>query len=252
MIHISANLTILHYNWGLLLKNGGTLLRGLLVALEVASISLIVSVLGGFLLAFMRLSIKPLRGISIAYLNIFRGIPILVGAIWVYFGLSLVAGINFTVLEAGVIALVLLYSAYLSEIFRSALLAVAPGQREAGKALGLGSIRIFVVVVFPQAIKIALPNVSSMFIGMIKDTSVLTVIGLPELLNRTQTLVGETYQPFVFYTGAAVIYVVATFVVDKGGRALEAAYSVPPHGLLSKVVRRRRSSRIEELSRSAA
>ena len=115
------------------------------------------------------------------YVNVFRGMPALVTVLWVYFGVSIFLGINFTVFQAGVIALTLLYSAFISEIYRAALEAVPRGQREAGLALGLGKTRTFVKVILPQATKIAIPNIGSMFIGMVKDTSVFTVIGLLEI-----------------------------------------------------------------------
>ena len=108
--------------------------------------------------------------------------------IWVYFGLSLVFGINFSVFQAGVIALVLLYSAFISEIFRAALQAIPRGQREAGLALGMHPLRVFGRVILPQATKIAIPNIGSMFIGMVKDTSTFTVIGLLEVVHVTQNL----------------------------------------------------------------
>ena len=91
-----------------------------------------------------------------------------------YFGLALVLGIRFTVFQAGVIALSLLYSAFFAEIFRSALQAVPPGHTEAGLALGMRPSQIFFSVTLPQAVKIALPNIGSMFIGMVKDTSTFT------------------------------------------------------------------------------
>ncbi len=109
--------------------------------------------------------------------------PVIVTAVWVYFGLSEATGVNFSVFVAGVISLTLLYSAFISEIYRSALEAIPRGQREAGLALGMSRLRIFVSVILPQATKIAIPNIGSMLIGMIKDTSVLFVIGLTELVR---------------------------------------------------------------------
>ena len=125
------------------------------------------------------------------YINIFRGVPALVSVIWVYFGVALLLGIRFTVFQAGVIALTLLYSAFFAEIFRSALQAIPPGHTEAGWALGMRTRQIFFSVTLPQAIKIALPNIGSMFIGMVKDTSTFTVIGLLEVVRVTQNLVAD-------------------------------------------------------------
>ena len=109
------------------------------------------------------------------------------------------------------IALTLLYSAFIAEIYRAALEAVPPGQREAGLALGMHPVAVFVSVTLPQATKIAVPNIGSMFIGMVKDTSTFTVIGLLEVVRVTQNLNSTTFQPFVLYTAAAVLYVVVAF-----------------------------------------
>ena len=103
-----------------------------------------ISVIVGLLLALVRMSKPPVSWLAAIYVNIFRGVPALVSVIWVYFGISLVLGINFSVFQAGVIALVLLYSAFIAEIYRSALQAIPKGQREAGLALGMHPVRVFV------------------------------------------------------------------------------------------------------------
>jgi His/Glu/Gln/Arg/opine family amino acid ABC transporter permease subunit len=235
------------YNWGLIWQHHGILLNGLLVAVKVSLLALIISVVGGLLLAMLRMSRPPVSWIALAYINIFRGVPALVSVIWVYFGVSLLLGVDFSVFEAGVIALSLLYSAFMAEIFRSALSAVPNGHREAGHALGMRPIRVFFSVILPQAIKIALPNIGSMFIGMMKDTSTFTVIGLLEVVRVTQNLVSQTFQPFVLYTAAAAMYVIAAFVIDLVFRLIEGAYASPPRGAMSKVLRSRQQRRIQRL-----
>jgi len=243
---------ISNYDWGLIWENHGVLLNGLLVALQVSVIALVISIFGGLLLAVMRLSKPPISWIAVAYINVFRGVPALVSVIWVYFGVALLLGVNFTVFQAGVIALSLLYSAFMAEIFRSALGAIPPGHREAGQALGMRGTRIFFSVVLPQAIKIALPNLGSMFIGMVKDTSTFTVIGLLEVVRVTQNLVSQSFQPFVLYTAAAVIYVLAAFVIDIVFRLIEGAYASPPRGAISRVLRSRKRKRIQQLMAEVA
>jgi His/Glu/Gln/Arg/opine family amino acid ABC transporter permease subunit len=235
------------YNWGLIWQHHGVLLNGLLVAVKVSILALVISVVGGLLLAMLRMSRPPVSWIALAYINIFRGVPALVSVIWVYFGVSLLLGVDFSVFEAGVIALSLLYSAFMAEIFRSALSAIPNGHREAGQALGMRPIRVFFSVILPQAVKIALPNIGSMFIGMMKDTSTFTVIGLLEVVRVTQNLVSQTFQPFVLYTAAATMYVIAAFVIDLLFRLIEGAYASPPRGAMSKVLRSRQQRRIQRL-----
>ena len=232
------------YDWSLVWENKGDLMRGLLTAIEVAAVALVISVVVGLVLALARMSKAPFSWLAMIYVNVFRGVPALVSVIWVYFGISLLLGINFTVFQAGVIALVLLYGAFISEIYRAALQAIPRGQGEAGLALGMHPIRVFVQVVFPQATKIAIPNIGSMFIGMIKDTSTFTVIGLLEVLRVTQNINSVTFQPFVLFTAAAAMYVGATFFFDFVFRVIEKSLTTPPGGGIAGAVTRRRRQRI--------
>ncbi len=236
---------VANYDWGLIWEIKEDLLRGLVVALEVSAVALVLSVVVGLVLALARMSKPPVSWIAALYVNVFRGVPALVSVIWVYFGVSLLLGINFTVFQAGVIALVLLYGAFISEIYRAALQAIPRGQREAGLALGMHPLRIFVQVTLPQATKIAIPNLGSMFIGMIKDTSTFTVIGLLEVTRVTQNLNSTTFQPFVLYTAAAGLYVAAAFFFDFVFRAVEKSLTTPPAGGIAKLVTGRRRRRID-------
>lgn len=230
-------MSIFDYDWSLVWEYREALLAGLWTAGAVAIVGLVISLVFGLLLAVLRSAPKPFNWLAVAYINIFRGVPALVSVIWVYFGLALVLGIRFTVFQAGVIALSLLYSAFFAEIFRSALQAVPSGHTEAGLALGMRPHQIFFSVTLPQAIKIALPNIGSMFIGMVKDTSTFTVIGLLEVVRVTQNIVATTFQPFVMYTAAAIIYVLAAFAIDFVFRMIENAYVRPPMGFVGRGLR---------------
>ncbi len=235
--------SIIH--WSYAWNNRGALLHGLLVAVEVSAVSLILSVLIGLLLAVMRMSKPPLSWLAAAYINIFRGVPVIVTAVWVFFGFSEVTGVNFSVFIAGVISLTLLYSAFISEIYLSSLEAVPRGHREAGLALGMSRVRVFFAVILPQATKIAIPNIGSMLIGMIKDTSVLFVIGLTELFATVQNLASVSYEYFTLYTAAAILYIAVAFVVDFAFRTLEKTMQTPPRGRLARTVKGRRRRHVE-------
>jgi His/Glu/Gln/Arg/opine family amino acid ABC transporter permease subunit len=233
------------YDWGLAWSYRSQFLHGALTALEVSAVALVLSVFVGLLLALARMSRPPLTWAASFYVNVFRGMPALVTVLWVYFGLSIFTGINFSVFQAGVIALTLLYGAFISEIYRAALEAIPRGQREAGMALGLGKTRTFVQVILPQATKIAIPNIGSMFIGMVKDTSVFTVIGLLEITRVAQQANALYYQYFVFYTAAAVLYVVIAFVLDFLFRVIERVLTTPPKGRLARAATARQRRRID-------
>lgn len=236
---------VAYYDWSLIWDYREDLLRGLLTAIQVAVVALVISVAVGLVLALLRTSRAPISWFAAWYVNVFRGVPALVSVIWVYFGWSLILGVSFTVFQAGVIALVLLYSAFISEIYRAAFAAIPRGQREAGLALGMHPLRIFLQIVLPQATKIAIPNIGSMFIGMIKDTSTFTVIGLLELTRVVQNINSTTFQPFVLFTAAAALYVVAAFAVDFLFRGIEKMLTTPPAGGIAGLVSSRRRRRIE-------
>jgi len=234
--------------WHLVWDFRAELLQGLLTALNVAISALLLSLVVGLIFALMKMSrYMILRGIASTYINVFRGIPALVSVIWVYFGWSLLTGYNFTVYQAGVIALTLLYSSFFAEIFRSALEAVHKGQREAGFALGMTRWRIFRSIVMPQALKIAIPNIGSMYIGMIKDTSTFTVIGLGELVYIVQSVNAQYFQPFVLFTAAAGLYVAAAFLVDFIFRAIESGFTYPRQGAIKRFLTSKKRARVQKL-----
>ena len=237
------------YQWSLIWEHKVDFLRGLEVAIEVSLVAMVLSVVVGILLALARMSKPPLSWLAVAYINVFRGVPALVSVIWVYFGWSLLLGINFTVFQAAVIALVALYGAFISEIYRAALEAIPRGQREAGLAVGMTPLKVFMRIVLPQATKIAIPNIGSMFIGMVKDTSVFTIIGLLELTRVTQNINSVTFQPFVLYTAAAGLYVLAAFAIDFVFRAIEKTLTTPPQGRIAQALHGRRRRRVEQVIR---
>lgn len=236
------------FDWGMVWQYRGQLLQGLVVALEVASVALVIAVFVGLLVALGRMSKGPIKWLAAIYVNVFRGIPAIVSVLWIYFGWSLLLGINLSPFEAGVTALVLLYGAFIAEIYRAAFEAIPKGQREAGLAVGMSRLRIFWHVVLPQATRIAIPNIGSMFIGMVKDTSVFSVVGLLEVLRVTQNIESTTFQPFVLYTVAAGLYVAVAFSIDFLFRLIEKILAKPSKGWLSNVFTGPKRRRIEHIA----
>ncbi|MDX6566660.1 MAG: hypothetical protein QOE10_2322 [Gaiellales bacterium] len=232
------------YQWILIWEHKSQFIYGLELAVKMAAVALVLSVTLGLLLALARMRGGPVAWLAALYINVFRGMPALVTALWVYFGVSIVVGINFSVFQAGVISLTLLYSAFISEIYRAALLSIHRGQREAGLALGMRPHRVFLKIVLPQATKIAIPNLGSMFIGMIKDTSTFLAIGAAEIIFRTQNMENQYFQPFVLFTAAAGVYVIVSFIIDFLFRNLERMLTVPPSGGIAGIFGRRRQRRI--------
>jgi glutamine transport system permease protein len=199
------------------------ILAGLQLTLYVAAMSMAVALLLGLVVAFVRISpIKPLSWLANVYVQFFRGIPQFVFLLWLYYGISILLGINFKPIAAGVIALSIQHGAYLSEIFRAGIQAIHKGQMEAGLSVGLSKPRIYQRIILPQAFRIVLPPVVNTWIGMLKDTSLVSVIGVQELMRTTELQSNYYFRPFEFYTTAALLYVAMTFVFSKLAGLVEA------------------------------
>ena len=167
------------------------------------------------------------RIISKIYVNVIRGVPMIVLAFFVFYGvpygLKTVFGTKFvlTSLQAGTICLALNCGAYMSEIIRAGIQAIDPGQMEAARSLGLSYWRSMFRVVLPQAIKNMIPSIVNQFIITLKDTSILSVIGFPELVNKTQNVIAITFKSFEMWTIVAVMYLVVILALQQVANALE-------------------------------
>jgi cystine transport system permease protein len=168
------------------------------------------AMLGGLLLglptALMRVAPwAPLRWPAAVYVSAFRGTPLLVQLFVVYYGLPSI-GIEFTPVAAGVLTLSLNAGAYLSESLRGAILSVAQGQWRAAYSLGLNWGQTLRHVILPQALRVAVPSMSNTLISLIKDTSLVSVITMTELMLVTKELISVTFRPLPLYVAAAIIY----------------------------------------------
>jgi cystine transport system permease protein len=160
----------------------------------------------GFPVALMRMSPwRALRWPAALYVSVMRGTPLLVQIFVIYYGLPTV-GIEFTPVTAGVLALSLNAGAYLSESLRGAIDSVSVGQWRASFSLGLGYWQTLVHIVLPQALRIAVPSMSNTLISLIKDTSLVSVITMTELMLTTKEVVAATFRPLPLYIAAAAIY----------------------------------------------
>lgn len=165
--------------------------------------------------------------ISKVYVNIIRGVPMIVLAFFVFYGvpygLKNIFGIRQTLtsLQAGTICLALNCGAYMSEIIRAGIQAIDPGQMEAARSLGLTYWRSMFRVVLPQAIKNMIPSIVNQFIITLKDTSILSVIGFPELVNKAQNVIAITFKSFETWAIVAVMYLVVILALQQVANALE-------------------------------
>lgn len=160
----------------------------------------------GFPVALMRIAPwRLLRAPASLYVSIMRGTPLLVQIFVIYYGLPTV-GIEFTPVTAGVLALSLNAGAYLSESLRGAIRSVSEGQWRASFSLGLGYWQTLGYIILPQALRVAVPSMSNTLISLIKDTSLVSVIALTELMLATKEVIAVTFQPLPLYIAAALIY----------------------------------------------
>ncbi len=203
------------------------LLRGALVTLELTAFSVFLGMIGGSLIAFARLSpYSPLRWFARVYVDFFRGTPLLVQIFMIYFGLPALfqeLGFHFNLerLPAAIAALSLNASAYLAEIVRGGLQSVEQGQWEASQSLGMSSVQTMSYVIFPQAFRRMLPPLGNEFITMLKDTSLVAVIGFEELFRQGQLIVATTYRAFEIYAAVALIYLALTLLSSRAFSWLE-------------------------------
>ena len=201
------------------------LLEGALWTLGLTITTLILGGLLGLLLAVMRLSKhKALSRASQVYVWIFRGTPLLVQLIIIYTGLPQLGLVRFDVLESAIIGLALNEAAYLSEILRGGILSVAKGQTEAARALGLKPYQIFRKVVLPQALRVIIPPLGNSVNGLLKTTSIASVISMEEVLRRGQILMQQKFQVLEVFVVVAIIYLVMTTCWDFVQRRIEAYY----------------------------
>jgi len=205
-----------HFDWSVPFTYFPALMTGLLVTLKVSAISELVGIALGLIVALCRMSpLGLLRYPAVAYIDFLSGIPILVMLLWVYYGFSILFGVNFSQMQAAVLGLGCSYSAYIAEIFRSGIQAVPVGQREAGRTLGLAGWQVMVYVVLPQAVRIIIPPMGNTVISMLKDSSLVAIIAVSDLMRQTMVAASETFRPFELYAAAAVIYYLLTFLTAR-------------------------------------
>ena len=197
---------------------------GVYYTLVLAFLTVVIAVLPAICLALMRLSNnKILRFISSAFIEIIRGTPMLVQVSIIYYGVfgavklpnyMLFGFMNFAMFLPCIIALAINSSAYVAEVIRAGILAVDRGQTEAARSLGMTQGQCMRMIVLPQAVKNILPALGNELITLLKDTSIVTVIGLRDLTKAAQLVQGKTYQAFMPYVGIAVLYLAMVMILS--------------------------------------
>ncbi len=199
------------FNPEIALTNLGPLLAGLWLTVQLTFVVILLSLVFALLVALGGLSRhRPLQWLVKFYVEIIRGTPLLLQLIYIYYVLPEV-GIRLDAFAAGVIGLTLNYSAYISEVYRGGIQAIGRGQHDAAAALGMTPALAMRRIILPQAIRIVIPTLGNYFIGLFKDTALVSVISIQEVLFTAQILAAQNFQYFTLYTVVGIMYFAVSF-----------------------------------------
>ncbi|MGF1681178.1 arginine ABC transporter permease ArtQ [Photobacterium minamisatsumaniensis] len=209
-----------------------TLLEAGWVTIQLSLVSVVVGLV--LAIAFAGGEMSRYRVISwptTALVTLLRGLPELLVVLFIFFGstqvLFLITGnyIEVSPFLSGVIALSLIFASYASQTLRGALKAVPNGQREAASALGISKVSGFIRIVLPQAVRHALPGLTNQWLVLLKDTALVSLIGVTDLLKQAQLTAAATHESFTWYASAAAVYLVITLITQRVVKVIEKKYS---------------------------
>lgn len=200
-----------------------TLLSGLAVTIKIAVLSICIAIIIGLIFGIMSVSLsKILKFIASLYVDIIRGTPVIVQAFFIYFGLASVSSFfKMPAFTSGVVTISANAGAYMAEIFRGGILSVDPGQMEAARSLGLSYSQSMRKVILPQAVRKMIPSFINQFIISLKDTSLLTVIGIRELTQSGEIIVASTYRAFEIWSMVGILYLIIITIISYTSRYVE-------------------------------
>ncbi len=208
---------------------GPLLLRAMGQTLLLALYGLFFACIIGLIVGMMSvLKNRVCRAVALVFVNLIRGVPMIVLAYMIYFGVPYLwnnvlgrSGLTFTALQAGSVCLALNCGAYMAEIIRAGIESVDVGQMEAGRSLGLPWWRTMQRIILPQAIRTMIPSIINQFIITLKDTSILSVIGFPELVNTAKNVVSKTFMSFQTWAIVGAMYLIVILLLQFAAKYLE-------------------------------
>ncbi|RFU62434.1 amino acid ABC transporter permease [Peribacillus glennii] len=198
------------------------LLEGLKVTLYIFVIAIILGFLIGLVVALLRLApIKPLNWIAIAFIDAIRGTPFLVQLFFIYFGLNSLPFISLNSTTAGIVTVAINAGAYFAEIIRAGIQSIDKGQTEAARSLGLTGFQNMYYIVLPQAFRRMLPTITNQSIISLKDTSLLSVIGIADLTQQGEIQASATFEAFKIWLIVGIIYFIIIYLLTLLANVLE-------------------------------
>ncbi len=208
--------------FGLLESSMPSLLKGLQMTLILTVVSLVIACILGIIFGLMRVShLKVLRAIGVIYVDIFRGTPLIVQAFFIYFGIPAALDFRISAVAAGIITLSLNAGAYMAEIVRGGIESVDKGQMEAARSLGLPYKKAMAKVILPQAIRLMIPSIINQFIITLKDTSILSIIGINELTQSGKIIIARNLESFQMWLIVGFIYFIIIMILTKVSNRME-------------------------------
>ena len=202
------------FSWSLIEKNLPALIKGLIITFEISIAGMLFAFCFGIVFSMMKSSqYRYFSSFANGVIQISRAVPLFVVLFWVYYGLSIKFHFNLTSFQAGTVALGLTGGAYMSEIFRGGINAIDIGQREAANAIGLSRSTSFWLVVFPQAFRIILPQTVNIYVGLLKGATIVSIIGVEDMIYVSQYVSLNTFRPFELYSFAGVVFILSTLCI---------------------------------------
>ncbi|WP_040950023.1 amino acid ABC transporter permease [Gorillibacterium massiliense] len=190
--------------------------RGAGITIYLSFFTVVFGTILGMLIALMKMSsVKPLKWLGTAYVEFIRGTPLLVQVFIIFYGIPQITPFDLPEFTAGIIALSINSAAYIAEIFRAGIENIDRGQMEAARSLGMKKSLAMRLVILPQAVKNILPALGNEFVVVIKESSIVSVIGIHELMYNTNVVKAATYQAFEPLISAALVYFILTFTLSR-------------------------------------
>lgn len=206
----------------MMLDHMPVLMQGLKLTLYFALLSIFFGFVIGIIVALMKIApFKPLQFLASAYINIIRGTPLLVQLFFIYFGLNMLEFVSLDRVPAGILALSLNAGAYFAETTRAGIQSIQKGQVEASRSIGFSAVQTMRFIVLPQAIRRMLPAYVNQATITLKDTSLLSVIGIADLIQKGDVIQSATYQPLAVWTTIGIIYFVVIYLLTLVSNYLE-------------------------------
>jgi len=204
----------LGYEWrfDVVWKSLPFMLQGLGMTVLLTVLSMAAGLLLGLIISLIRLArFRPISMAAKLYIELFRGTPLLVQLLWIYYSLPIATGLVLSPLNSALIGLSLNLSAFIAEIFRAGIQSIGRGQREAALAMGMNHWQSMYRVILPQAVRRIIPPMGSVWVSLFKDTSLVSIIAVTDIMYQAKVLSVQTYRPVEIYTVVAIIYFILTY-----------------------------------------